>query len=250
MYVPILNAIEFLLNVSFVGLCSVNLEKTSMKDLLKIGDESDITCFDSYKRIADKLMNDYRLQVRNTFYRIVECEFYYSSQKHNDPYVHGHERQKNSCGEWYFHGSGLDITLSNEQAYGGILLRGIAAVNTHNHVPAREDAIIGPLNVCTEIFKQIGNVLTNAPLDFGLVDISAQKAGASIEDARVFSIPRIGLNNSKDNDGAYCSRPYRFISFLHLPHKDAEKVKHYLTAETGGKIGIDEYKQYYKKERW
>jgi hypothetical protein len=54
----------------------------------------------SYRRIAEKLMNDYKLQVRDKFYRIVECEFYYyHNEHHQDPYVHGHQRQKESLGE-------------------------------------------------------------------------------------------------------------------------------------------------------
>jgi len=220
-----------------------------MKDLLTIIDESDLTCFESYKRIAEKLMNDYKLQARDKWYRIVECEFYYSSKNHLDPFVHGHARQKETIGEWYFHGSGLDITLANGDAFGGILIRGIAAVNKENPKLDRKDAIIGPLNICAEIFKQFGNALSGEPVQFGLVDISRERLGASMLPARIFSVPRIGLNQLNDNEQQFCRRPYRFISFLHLPHRESDKVKKYLTQEANEPLSDAEYKEYYRGDK-
>ena len=222
-----------------------------MKDLLQIIDETDHTCFHSYRRIAEKLMNDYKLCVGdNNFYRIVECEFYFRSKKHDDPYVHGHARQKESIGEWYFHGSGLDITLSTGDTYGGILIRGLTNVNRDRPVPSREDAIIGPLNVCTEIFKQFGGIIAEKPIHFGLVDISREKMGAAMPDAKVFSIPRVGLNDTKDNDDNFCRRPYRFISFLHLQHRESEKIKKYLIEESKEPISLEDYKKHVTGSQW
>jgi hypothetical protein len=202
----------------------------------------------SYRRIAEKLMNDYKLQVRNKFYRIVECEFYYYHEEHHkDPFVHGHQRQKESLGEWYFHGSGLDITLSDGIAYGGILIRAISLVDKENTKPTKENTIIGPLNVCTEIFKQFGNALSTKPIEFGLVDISKDPMGALMKKAEVFAVPRIGLNRIKDEEGNYWDKPYRFISFLHLPHREADKVKKFLIENN--KLTPEVYKMYYKGER-
>ena len=194
-------------------------------------------------------MNGYQLQVNNNYYRIVDCEFYYSSKKHPDPYVHGHERQKESLGEWYFHGSGLDITLGNEGAHGGILIRGVARVPKVG-IPSREDAIIGPLNVCTEIFKSIGNVVLTGAMHFGMIDIGIDALAANMKTARVFAVPRIGLNKSKDSRTKFHDRPYRFITFLHLPHKEADKVKKYFTREIKNPIPMHEYKEYYSGQRW
>ena len=220
-----------------------------MKQLINIIDENDDTCLNSYRGIAEKLMNNYKLQVRNTFYRIVECEFYYSSKKHPDPYVHGHERQKESFGEWYFHGSGLDITLSNGEAYGGLLIRSIAEVKQQGNIE-RKDAIMGPLNVCTEIFSKIGNVMAELPLHFGFREISRDPMGANMKTARIFAVPRIGLNKIKDNEQSFCKRPYRFISFLHLPHKESEKIKKYLLEEPKKPMSMEDYKLYYSGQKW
>lgn len=220
-----------------------------MKQLLNIIDESAETCHNSYTRIAEKLMNDYKLQVKNTYYRIVECEFYYSSKKHVDPYVHGHQRQKESFGEWYFHGSGLDITLSNGDAYGGLLIRSIAEVKQHGNIE-RNDATMGPLNVCTEIFSKIGSVMAEIPLHFGFREISRDHMGANMKTARVFAVPRIGLNEKKDNEHSFCKRPYRFISFLHLPHKESEKIKKYLLEDMKKPMSMEDYKSYYSGQKW
>lgn len=221
-----------------------------MKDFLQINDESNSTCLNSYQTIAKKLMNDYKLQVRDKFYRIIECEFYYNSEKHLDPYVHGHKRQKETIGEWYFHGSGLDITLGSENGYGGILIRGIAEVVRDSPIPERKEAILGPLNVVSEIFTQIGDSRAEKSLDFGLVDISRERRGANMKTARVFSIPRIGLNLSKDTVENFHNRAYRFITFLHLPHKNADKVKKYLTESTQEPLTLEDYKLYYKGVKW
>jgi hypothetical protein len=196
-----------------------------MKHLLTIADETNEACSESFRRIAEKLMNLYQLQVKDNFYRIIDCEFYYSSKKHQDPYAHGHERQK-SKGEWYFHGSGLDITIGNGEALGGILIRRIARV-TGEPIPRKGDSIIGPLNVCTEIFKHFGDVVTDKPIHFGIVDIGLDPMGANMKTAKVFAVPRIGLNKLIDTKDKFHKKPYRFITFLHLPHKETEKVEKY-----------------------
>jgi hypothetical protein len=146
----------------------------------------------------------------------------------------------------YFHGSGLDITLSDGIAYGGILIRAISLVDKDNPKPTKENTTIGPLNVCTEIFKQFGNVLAHKPIEFDLVDISMDPMGALMKKAEVFAVPRIGLNRIKDEEGQFWDKPYRFISFLNLPHKENDKIKKYLL--DNNKLTLDEYKKHYKGE--
>jgi hypothetical protein len=185
-----------------------------MQELLTIMDHSEAS---SFQAIAEGLMNGYYLRVRDKYYRIIDCEFYYYSKNHADPYVHGHQRQKESLGEWYFHGSGLDITLSNGDNYGGILIRGLVRVTNRMSDPLRTDAIDGPLNVCTEIFKQIGQVNIST-LEFGLEKVPFDQQFPT----KVYSCERVGLN-SKDDE--YFSQPYRFITYLGFPHKNIEKIR-------------------------
>jgi hypothetical protein len=219
-----------------------------MKTLLNISHDNLEAVFPAYKAIAHRLMNDYQLMMNDKFYRIIDCEFYYSSTHHPDAYVHGHQRQKTSLGEWYFHGSGVDITLYNEIGHGGILIRGIAEVSKDAKDPFLNTPIIGPLNVCTEIFRNIGPVLFEQPFKFGLVDVSSDRMGALMKEARVFAVPRIGLNGAVSAE--YHKKPYRFISFLHLPHREADKVKKYLLEEAEDKLDPSEYKEYKAGRKW
>ncbi|HMO32936.1 MAG TPA: hypothetical protein PKE07_08060 [Lacibacter sp.] len=212
-----------------------------MKEIFQIVDADKNSTQASFRNIATQLMNNYKLQVADKFYRVIECEFYYHSSNHPDPYVHGHSRQKETIGEWYFHGSGLDITLSTSNGYGGILIRGIAEVNKDSIIPVKENAVIGPLNVCTAIFASIGTVLADKYIEFGFHDISKDPQGALMKTARVFQVPRIGLNASKDNDEAFVERPYRFISFLHLPHRETERIKTFLTTGENKQLDIEQY---------
>ena len=78
-----------------------------------------------------------------------------------------------------------------------------------------------------------------------LREISKDPMGANMKTARIFAVPRIGLNEAKDNEDAYCQRPYRFISFLHLPHKASEKIKKYLLEDLQKPMTMDDYKLYY-----
>ena len=64
-------------------------------------DPADISA--SFTQIANNLFKNYIIQVNDTFYRLLEIEFYYKDeQKHNNTYTHGHNYQKRS-GYWYFH---------------------------------------------------------------------------------------------------------------------------------------------------
>ena len=213
-----------------------------MKELLIINHSNPETVQQSFRNIANQLMNSYKLQVGDKYYRIIECEFYYNSPVHPDPYVHGHKRQKETLGEWYFHGSGLDITLSSEQGYGGILIRGLAEVSKEQQRPTKETSVIGPLNVCTAIFASIGSVAADKKIEFGFHYIGRDPQGASMRAERIFEVPRIGLNPANDTTNTFFNRPYRYITFLHLPHKEIEKMKGYLTSGENKQLSEEQYK--------
>ncbi|RBL90180.1 hypothetical protein [Chitinophaga flava] len=219
-----------------------------MQDLLYINDENDNTCLESFLHIAETLMNRHLLKVRDHYYRIVDCEFYYNSRIHNDPYALTHE-QSGNCGEWNFHGSGMDITLTSQHASGGIMIQGIASVANGHEVPSKDSATSGPLKVCSEIFQHVGSVWADTPLHFGLVPVE-QSIGRGVIEATIFSVPRIGLNITKDNHGNFSKRPYRFLTFLHLPHKEGEKIRKYLTLEAEEAISPVAYQAYNTGRKW
>jgi hypothetical protein len=211
--------------------------------LIPEGDK--ISHLESFRQIADSLMNRLLLQVNRAFYRIVSCEFYYTSEDHPDPYTHGHKRQKESNGQWYFHGSGLDITLAGENGFGGILLTGIARIND-KHAPTYLDTpVFGPVNVCTELFANFGSALTTDPIAFGLI---SGRDNPKMPQARIFEVPRVGLNRKRDK-GDFHDRNYRFISFLHLPHKKNDFIKRHL-CEVSKVCDAAEFKSYKDRMRY
>ncbi len=92
-----------------------------MKDLLTITDENHSTCLHSYKTTAEKLMYDYKLRVQAKYYRIVECEFYFSSKKHTYPYVHGLPMQRKT------------IVKKSTFTKGSLFTCSMLCPNEHNH---------------------------------------------------------------------------------------------------------------------
>jgi hypothetical protein len=120
-------------------------------ELLKI--ISNKAFYNQFEDIARNLFSEYELVAGNKIYELCELEFYYNSSDHDDPYIHGDEMQKTNS-QWYFHGSGIDITLgcSENNSYGGILIRGIKDIENFSKF------ISGPLLVAKELFYQHGGI--------------------------------------------------------------------------------------------
>lgn len=89
---------------------------------------------DAFHHAARQLLLHTELLVAGLPCRLQEIEFYWFATQHPDPFCHCHPLQR-LHGRWYFHrvgsayrgGSfkGLDLTFSDGQGYGGILLRGL-----------------------------------------------------------------------------------------------------------------------------
>jgi hypothetical protein len=79
---------------------------------------------ESFSRIAKWLFANVQLQVNEHIYRMLDIEFYYFSEEHfKDIYAHKDKMQL-CYGKWYFHGSGIDITIGDGKNYGGIKFMG------------------------------------------------------------------------------------------------------------------------------
>ncbi len=102
-----------------------------------------------FGEIAKQLMNHSTLVAGHERYRLVEIEFYFFFNRHQDVYSHKREEQKHS-GTWYIHGSGVDITFGKSDEFGGILIRGLQKINTTES--KREDFIFGPINCARTTF--------------------------------------------------------------------------------------------------
>lgn len=177
--------------------------------------------FKDFKRIATSLMSDHVLIVSETTYRFTSLEFYYfEKDNHPDIYSHQHAHQSTS-GEWYFHGSGLDITFGSEGVYGGILIRGIKHLNEKKYFN-------GPLICVQELFKGFGSVNNDKMQYFYIAEIQ-DKMGALMEEQNVYYSRRVGLNKKVDKSegGRFYNGMYRFF----INPKETQKDK--------GNIAVD-----------
>jgi len=118
----------------------------------------------NFNELADKLLNKTVLFVNDKKYRIVEIEFYYKNNEHNDEYTHCDPDQK-TFGAFYFHkfrnGSyksgtfkGMDMTFgdSNDTTnikYFGILIRSVIDLSNNS-------IIEGPCNCVNAFLNNFG----------------------------------------------------------------------------------------------
>lgn len=174
---------------------------------LKIADNKNPTT--SFERIAKCLFNNYCIENSNGQYAFTEIEFYYFNESHYDIHCHNDRFQKEN-GTWYFHWSGIDITIGDNKSTGGILIRGIKN---------EKDYFDGPLNVMKELLSGKINILE------GSLKLKLILKLASTNET-IYKSKRIGLNLKKEEekDEKYFDKPYRFISNIENPaHKYKDK---------------------------
>ena len=173
-----------------------------------------------FSEYANKLMNEYCLKVDDKKYNLIEIEFYfYDKENHPDPYIYCNEKQK-ECGEFYFHGSGMDITFGNGICYGGILIRSI--MNEEGQY------INGSLKLLEELFCD--------EIDKLKIELIEKDIGKK----NIFCSTRVGLQahpldyelltKYKKNFIPYIFRLYRFIVDYSCPEnkcKDKTKIAFY-----------------------
>ncbi|HTE27221.1 hypothetical protein [Flavitalea sp.] len=204
------------------------LNQSSPQLNLEINSQTRKTVEDSFERIAGALLSDYQLLVNDSVYRLIDIEFYYFAQdQFNDSYAHKHEAQLRS-GKWYFHGSGIDLTIGNGINYGGILIRAMAEVSPH--APAAKYFILkeihGPLKVKTEISSKLHGAFEAFPNHFHFNNISDDKIKAGMKDAEfIIKTKRIGLNAENDSQPeSFYNSKYRFVIFPSLKLKDKTTI--------------------------
>lgn len=167
----------------------------------------------SFQYIAEQLFSEYYISTANSNYFITEIEFYFqSSDHHNDNYTHGHKFQKLN-GHWYFHWSGIDITIGDGINKGGILIRGLKKKD----INGGWEYISGPLNVMRELLSGQHNAFSERGIKLQLVKSS------KIDIGPIFIGKRVGLNNEKDTRESYYDKPYRFLIDNVKQHKFAYK---------------------------
>jgi len=199
-------------------------------NFLQIDASSKEAVHQSFDKIADQLFNNYKLQVNDTFYRIIDLEFYFLAGKEfQDVHTHKHDTQLQN-GKWYFHRSGIDLTIGDGiNHYGGILIRGIAKFAVE---PATEkiytENIHGPVNVKTELCSNLYGAFEDKPNYFRLVNIERELQGAFMKPAKyTIKSKRIGLTSKAgDADDVFLNGDYRYQTIFDgiifdYPNKEA-----------------------------
>jgi hypothetical protein len=157
-------------------------------------------------KIAYDLMNNWVLSANESHFRLTEIEFYYrQGTEHNDMFIHGNKLQ-DEYGRWYFHGSGLDITIGRSAYSASILIRAIFNIKSAEY-------IYGPLNVVSALFNSFG-IVNLHEIPIGLVKVAED----TLKVENPIAARRVGLN--KDKDPETWAALYRFLIMPKEKHAD------------------------------
>lgn len=184
----------------------------------------------SFTQIANDLFNKYVIQVNDNYYRLLEIEFYYNNSKdHNDTYTHGHKWQKRS-NYWYVHPSGIDISIGNETASGGILLQSVEKLSPAP-TDKKEQYIFGPQKVVTELMSGFHNCFSNQPNTFRLVSPEQYSLDfPQVPQDEIIRCTRIGLS---PKDETFHKSLYRYLIYPKLRHKEKTNIAESLASQWG-----------------
>jgi hypothetical protein len=161
-------------------------------DFLNIKTETD----EEFANIAQTLFDNYAIKTQNTIFRFVEIEFYWQSINHSDGSTYERKYVNPKTGDWFFHYSGVDIALRNDEVkgYGGVLIRSIIDVNT-------KVIYKGPMICSMKLFSE-----TNAFEE----SIKTQIIKYDPIISKLIKSERIGLGQNAKKDGSY-KLNYRFF---------------------------------------
>ena len=156
---------------------------------------------DEFKKIAEKLFIEHAIQTHDSLFRMIEIEFYWNSASHTDKSTYSRKYVDPKNGEWFFHYSGVDIALRNEETggYGGILIRSILDVNLNR-------IFKGPQVCAMRLFSG-----TNAFEE----SIKTKIVKHKFDNNPIIESKRIGLgNNAKENGADMFSYRFSFNPIL------------------------------------
>lgn len=157
---------------------------TTTMEFLTIDKETE----SEFENIAQTLFDNYAIQTHNALYRLTEIEFYWNSPNHIDNSTYKRKHVDPKAGDWFFHYSGVDIALKNEETggYGGILIRGLFDIE-------RKTAIKGPMVCAMKLFSE-NNAFSQS--------IKTQIIEHSFPTSKIEKRTRIGLGNNAKENGA------------------------------------------------
>lgn len=171
----------------------------------------------SFDDIAETLTQKVNLKINNSFYRIVDFEFYTFSENLQDPYTYKNNLQLQNC-KLYLHGSGIDITLGDGINYGGVLLRSIIKLygDSEPEQGFMKQQFIGPQIVATEIISNLNPLNSFVNNEISIIDVKTLNNNFKFYPAKkVVKTKRVGLTHiPTDKDGFFKNLPIRYIAIL------------------------------------
>ncbi len=156
-------------------------------DFLNIDNPSQET----FKKIAEQLFNKYAIQKGDIIYRLIDIEFYWHSDDHPDHSVYKRIHVHPKAGDWFFHYSGVDIALGDENSggYGGILIRGIQNMADSSSKGFTK----GPMVCAMKLFSETSAF--SASITTRIIDYQ-------FDESSIISSERIGLGQNAKTTGA------------------------------------------------
>jgi len=153
-------------------------------DFLKIINETE----SEFAKIAQILFDNYAIQTSKALYRLTEIEFYWNSPNHKDNSTYKRKHVDPKSGDWFFHYSGVDIALKNEETggYGGILIRSIYDID-------KKSMIKGPMVCAMKLFSE-NNAFSQS--------IKTQIVPQLFTKSEIIKGARIGLGKNAKENGA------------------------------------------------
>jgi hypothetical protein len=176
-----------------------------LKQLLSALDaDSSVDCIKStFSEIADILLFKSYIKTANKKYRILEIEFYFKNNKHNDNVT---IERTEDAGMWWLHDYGVDLSFKsdeNKKFYGGILIRSIIPLNDTSNQLNEEKAIYGPRNCCWYLFY-------SSALEPNIAPLIVMNDRVSRHIGEMDSTTRHLTGKPKKEDGDYRDSFYRF----------------------------------------
>ena len=161
-------------------------------NFLKIVEETE----EEFKTIAKNLFDNFAIITDEATYRFVEVEFYWNSPNHIDHSTYQRKHVDPKTGDWFFHYSGIDIALKNDDSggYGGILIRSIYDID-------KKIIVKGPMVCAMKLFSG-----TNAFSD----SIKTKIVPHLFNPSDIVSDSRIGLGQNAKDSGTH-KLNYRFV---------------------------------------
>ena len=175
-----------------------------LKQLLScLNEESDVKKItETFAKIADILLFKSHIKTGHGGYRILEIEFYFKNNKHNDNVT---IERTEEAGIWWLHDYGVDLSFKSVEKknyYGGILIRSMMPLEDNQ---IDKDVIFGPRKCCWHLFYSSAMQPAMVPqivINEGVIQDSGENTPSKTK--------RYLTRKPKDTDGDYRDSEYRF----------------------------------------